>query len=141
EPDIGSDVVLPNVGDRVVGTIRKIFDDNVLLDLGNGLMARLHRSRVSLFDRKPDLARVFSVGERLEAVVMRVHNPPSGTGRIWVSRRELGSVRPQDLPTRFPPGTVRQGRVSEHLPFGAFLRFEDEFIGLLHDSEVSWTDR
>lgn len=136
-PDKAKDV---KPGDRFNGTVRKVFKDGVLVELPDGLQGHLRQSHISWFDKKPNPSRLFSRGDSIEVVVKTVDRKADGRVFIELSHREAQAFRPEDVPTRFPPGSACSGTVVEFLPFGAFIRIDNQFIGLLHNSEISWHD-
>jgi len=138
-PESGK-VQLLTPGDRLRGTVRKVFPDSVLVELAGGLLGHLRRSRISWFDKKPDPAAFFAPGDPIEVVVREVNRKRDGRAYIELSHRETRQVRPEGLANYFPPGSIQQGNICEFLRFGALVRFNKEFIGFLHNAELSWTE-
>ena len=123
---------------RVHGKVVSITDYGCFVELEQGIEGLIHISEMSWSKRTKHPAKLVTVGEELEAVVLDV-NP--GERRMSLSLRQAQANPWESLPERFAPGSVVEGRVRNLTDFGAFVEIEDGIDGLVHISDFSWTKR
>ncbi|PWU07998.1 MAG: 30S ribosomal protein S1 [Verrucomicrobia bacterium] len=123
-------------GDRVMGTVKNITDFGAFIDL-DGIDGLLHVTDISWarVDHPNDLLKV---GQSLEVVVLDINKEKE--------RVSLGLKQTQDNPwdkieERFPVGRTIKGKITNLMPYGAFVQIEEGVEGLIHVSELSWTKR
>jgi small subunit ribosomal protein S1 len=131
----------PEPGNRLRGRVTKIFNDNVLVDLGNGIEGRISPAHISWIEHKPDPFAFFSVGDLIDVVVLRTHRTKANRLYVHLGYREAHPHPLDEMKDKFPPGSVHAGTVRDFLPFGAAIYLEGGFPGLLHNSELSWTSK
>jgi len=124
------------VGDRVCGIVKNITDFGAFIDL-DGIDGLLHVTDIS-WVRVDHPSTVLRVGQSVEVVVLDVNKEKE--------RVSLGLKQTQDNPwerieERFPTGQVVSGTVTNLMPYGAFVQVEEGVEGLIHVSELSWTER
>ncbi len=137
-----SNSVEPKVGDILEGRVIKVLDWGALVALPGDCVGRLLNSQISWSKRKVKASESFTCGANITVIVHEVHRSKTH-GKLFVilGYRELQPNLWNLVEEKYPVGTRAEGRIVEFLPFGATVELEDGFSGLLHDSEISWTNR
>src|SRR5437660_11875076 len=125
-------------GGKVKGKIVGVVDYGVFVELEQGIEGLVHVSEMSWNKKILHPSKVAKVGEEVDVVVLDIK--PSDR------RVSLGIKQAQPDPwlliaEKYPVGTVVTGKVRNIAEFGAFIEIEDGFDGLVHVSDVSWTER
>lgn len=113
------------------GTVRKIVDFGVFVDIGYGVEGLVHRSNLSW--GKEDPACIAAVGDKLQVVVLSVEE-----GRIALGHKQLIKDNWADYVQTLHVGDIVDGKVTTFANFGVFVRVADQVEGLVHNSELSW---
>src|SRR5712671_412224 len=122
-------------GDTVTGTVRSLTEYGAFVDLG-GVDALLHVSDIA-WSRVEKAADVLSVGQQIEAVVLKITND-SGKRRISVGMKQLQPHPWDAVAGKYQVGERVRGTVTRVAEFGAFVELEPGIEGLIHGSEMSW---
>src|SRR6266404_2008065 len=122
-------------GDTVTGTVRSLTEYGAFVDLG-GVDALLHVSDIA-WSRVEKAADVLSVGQQIEAVVLKITND-SGKRRISVGMKQLQPHPWDAVVGKYQVGERVRGTVTRVAEFGAFVELEPGIEGLIHVSEMSW---
>jgi len=125
-------------GDTVSGTVRSLTDYGAFVDIG-GVDALLHVSDIA-WSRVSKPADVLSVGQRIEAKVLKITNE-SGKGRISVGMKQLQPHPWDAVAGKYKTSERVRGTVTRVVEFGAFVELEPGIEGLIHVSEMSWGKR
>ncbi len=124
------------VGEPATGVVKNITTYGVFVDLGgiDGLikMTELSHGRVE------NPADLFEPGQEVTAMVLRVD---SERGRVALSLRAMRPDPWATIEERYKPGDRLQGRVSSVTDYGAFVELESGVEGLIHISEIEWSQR
>lgn len=120
-------------GDVRFGTVKNITDFGVFLDL-NGIDGLLHITDMT-WKRIRHPSEMVQLGQKLEVVILSVDKEK---GRVALGLKQLGSNPWDDIERKYPPGTRVHGRITNLLPYGAFMEIESGIEGLIHVSEMSW---
>src|ERR1700724_3618675 len=125
-------------GGKVKGKIVGVVDYGVFVELEQGIEGLVHVSEMSWNKKVTHPSKLVKVGEEVDVVVLYI----KPTDR----RVSLGMKKAQADPwlltaEKYPVGTVVTGKVRNIAEFGAFIEIEDGFDGLVHVSDVSWTER
>ena len=125
-------------GGKVKGKIVGIVDYGVFVELEQGIEGLVHVSEMSWNKKIQHPSKIAKVGDEVDVVVLDIK--PSDR------RVSLGIKQAQPDPwlliaEKYPVGTVVTGKVRNIAEFGAFIEIEDGFDGLVHVSDVSWTER
>jgi small subunit ribosomal protein S1 len=122
------------------GTITRITDFGMFVDIGD-FEGLVHISEVS-WERADNLAEKFSIGEKVECVVLGVEKKsPLRNSKISLSIKQTSDNPWKSVSTRFSAGQSVEGKVTKLMPFGAFVEIAPGIEGLVHVSEMSWTQR
>jgi len=125
-------------GGKYKGKIVGVVDYGVFVELEQGIEGLVHVSEMSWSKKAVHPSKVAKVGEESDVVVLDI-NPKE-------RRVSLGIKQAQPDPwlttaEKYPVGTILTGKVRNIAEFGAFVEIEDGFDGLVHVSDVSWTER
>lgn len=126
------------VGVRVQGKVVSITNYGAFVELEPGIEGLVHISEMSWTRSVRHPSKVVSIGETIEAVVLKV-DPEEEKISLGMKQTE------QDpwvmLPMKYPVGTGITGKVRNLTSFGAFVEIEPGIDGLIHISDMSWTKR
>jgi small subunit ribosomal protein S1 len=125
-----------SAGDRVYGTVKNITDFGAFLDL-DGIDGLLHITDMS-WARLTHPSEAVKPGDRLEVVVLEINKDKE---RISLGLKQLQSNPWDRIEERFPVGKKVSGKITNLMPYGAFVQIEEGIEGLIHVSELSWTKR
>jgi small subunit ribosomal protein S1 len=120
-------------GDIVTGVVKNITDFGVFLDL-QGIDGLLHITDMA-WVRIRHPSEMVQLGQKLEVKVLSVDKEK---GRVALGLKQLGTNPWDEIEKRYPPGTRVHGRITNLLPYGAFMEIEPRVEGLIHVSEMSW---
>ena len=123
-------------GDKVEGTVKNITDFGAFLDL-DGIDGLLHITDMS-WARLTHPSEAVKPGDRLTVVVLEINKDKE---RISLGLKQLQSNPWDRIEERFPIGKKVGGKITNLMPYGAFVQIEDGIEGLIHVSELSWTKR
>jgi small subunit ribosomal protein S1 len=119
--------------DVLVGTVKNITDFGVFLDL-NGIDGLLHITDMT-WKRIRHPSEMVQLGQKLEVMILSVDKEK---GRVALGLKQLGTNPWDEIERKYPPGTRVKGRITNLLPYGAFMEIEPGIEGLIHVSEMSW---
>ena len=125
-----------SAGDKVEGTVKNITDFGAFLDL-DGIDGLLHITDMS-WARLTHPSEAVKPGDRLTVVVLEINKDKE---RISLGLKQLQSNPWDRIEERFPIGQRLSGKVTNLMPYGAFIQIEEGIEGLIHVSELSWTKR
>ena len=123
-------------GAVVKGVVKNLTDYGAFLDLG-GIDGLLHITDMA-WKRVRHPSEVVEVGDELEVRVLRFDRERS---RVSLGLKQLTEDPWQDLSRRYPTGTRLHGRVTNITDYGCFVEIEDGVEGLVHVSEMDWTNK
>ena len=125
-----------SAGDKVEGTVKNITDFGAFLDL-DGIDGLLHITDMS-WARLTHPSEAVKPGDRLTVVVLEINKDKE---RISLGLKQLQSNPWERIEERFPIGQKVKGKITNLMPYGAFVQIEEGIEGLIHVSELSWTKR
>jgi small subunit ribosomal protein S1 len=123
-------------GAVVTGVVKNLTDYGAFLDLG-GIDGLLHITDMA-WKRVHHPSEVVNVGDELEVRVLRFDRERN---RVSLGLKQLGDDPWSDLSRRYPVGTRLFGAVSNITDYGCFVEIEDGVEGLVHVSEMDWTNK
>ncbi|MGQ9852775.1 MAG: 30S ribosomal protein S1 [Candidatus Oleimicrobiaceae bacterium] len=121
-------------GQVLEGTVKNITDFGVFIDLG-GVDGLLHVNDLS-WGRVGHPSEVISLDQKLKVVVLDFNEQKD---RISLGYKQLQPHPWEDVDKKYPVGSVVQGKVVSISDYGAFVELEKGVEGLVHISEMSWT--
>ena len=125
-------------GTVVRGKVVSLKDYGAFIELEEGIEGLVHISEMSWTRRVKHPSKVVAVGDAVEAVVLDVDVKQN---RISLGMKQLEPNPYEQLTEKYPPGTVVKGKVRNIADFGIFVEIEEGIDGLVHISDMSWTQR
>src|SRR3954471_18815681 len=125
-------------GTVVRGKVVSLKDYGAFIELEQGIEGLVHVSEMSWTRRVKHPSKVVAVGDVVEAVVLDI-DPRQN--RISLGMKQLEPSPLASLKEKYPPGTVVKGVVRNIADFGIFVEIEEGIDGLVHISDLSWTQR
>ena len=123
-------------GAVVKGVVKNITDYGAFVDLG-GIDGLLHITDMA-WRRVRHPSEVLQVGQEVEAKVLKFDQEKS---RVSLGVKQLGEDPWVGLARRYPQGTRLFGKVTNLTDYGAFVEVEAGIEGLVHVSEMDWTNK
>ena len=123
-------------GQIVKGIVKNLTDYGAFINLG-GLDGLLHITDMA-WKRVKHPSEVLEVGQELDARVLKFDREK---GRVSLGIKQLGDDPWVDLPRRYPEDTRLFGKVTNITDYGAFVEIEEGVEGLVHVSEMDWTNK
>ena len=132
------DALLANLeeGQIVKGVVKNLTDYGAFVDLG-GIDGLLHITDLA-WKRVKHPSEVLKIGDEIEAKVLRFDRERN---RVSLGLKQLGDDPWVDLARRYPEGTRLFGKVTNITDYGAFVEIEEGVEGLVHVSEMDWTNK
>lgn len=123
-------------GQEFDGVVRNVVKYGAFVDIG-GLEGLLHKSNMS-WGRLDHPSELFRPGDEVRVAVLEYDEKKK---RLSLGRKQLLDNPWESIEEKFSEGEVLQGRVVSLADFGAFVEVERGLEGLVHVTELSWTDR
>jgi small subunit ribosomal protein S1 len=123
-------------GTIVKGVVKNITDYGAFVDLG-GIDGLLHITDLA-WRRVKHPSEVLSVGDEVTAKVLRFDQEKN---RVSLGLKQLGEDPWVGIARRYPTGTRLFGKVTNLTDYGAFVEIEGGIEGLVHVSEMDWTNK
>lgn len=125
------------IGSKVTGTISSITDYGLFIEILPGVEGLVHISEVSWTDRISDLHKNFKVGQKVEALVVSLDKE---NRRMSLSIKQLEKNPWQAISENYQVGQKIKGKISNITEFGLFVQLAPGVDGLVHISDLSWTE-
>ncbi|MCH8151650.1 MAG: 30S ribosomal protein S1 [Planctomycetes bacterium] len=123
---------------RVKGRIVNLVSYGAFVQLEEGIEGLVHISEMSWTRRISHPSELLNVEDEVEVVVLDIskekHEISLGIKQTEVNPWEL-------VAEKFPPGTIIEGKIRNLANYGAFVEIEPGIDGLLHVSDISWTEK
>jgi len=126
------------VNARVKGTVVSLTDYGAFVEMEQGVEGLIHISEMSWSKRIKHPSKVVQVGDEVEVVILAIDTE---NRRISLGMKQI-EPNPWDIVReKYQEGDVIQGKIRNITDFGIFVGIEDGIDGLIHISDISWTDR
>ena len=125
-------------GSRYRGRVTNVTKYGAFIELEEGVEGLLHVSEMSWSKKLKDPSDVMKAGDEVEVVVLRVEKEHK---KISLGLKQLLSNPWDDLRAKHPEGSVVEGVVKNVTDFGVFVDIGSEIDGLVHVSDISWSQR
>jgi small subunit ribosomal protein S1 len=125
-------------GSRMKAKVVGVTDYGAFVQLEPGVEGLIHVSEMSWSRRVKHPSKIVKVGDEVEVVVLEVK---SDSQRISLGLKQTLPDPWESAAERFPVGSLINGRVRSLTDFGAFVEVDDGLEGLIHISDISWTER
>jgi small subunit ribosomal protein S1 len=123
-------------GAVVRGTVKNLTDYGAFVDLG-GIDGLLHITDMA-WRRVKHPSEVVKVGDEIDVRILKFDRERS---RVSLGLKQLGADPWENIARRYPPNTRVFGKVTNIADYGAFVEIEDGVEGLVHVSEMDWTNK
>jgi small subunit ribosomal protein S1 len=116
--------------------VKATTDWGIFLDI-NGIDALLHVSDLS-HGRVKKPSDLVTIGQPMKVKITKIDKE---TNRVSASVKALTEDPYDSLEKKYKIGSIYTGTVTKLMDYGAFVRLEDGIEGLIHSSELSWTNK
>ena len=123
-------------GATLKGTVKNLTDYGAFVDLG-GIDGLLHITDMA-WKRVKHPSEVIAVGEELDVKILKFDRERS---RVSLGLKQLGADPWMDLTRRYPTNSRLFGKVTNIADYGCFVEIEEGVEGLVHVSEMDWTNK
>ena len=123
-------------GAAVKGVVKNLTDYGAFVDLG-GIDGLLHITDMA-WKRVKHPSEVVNVGDEIEVRILKFDRERQ---RVSLGLKQLGSDPWQNIARRYPAGTRLFGKVTNIADYGCFVEIEEGVEGLVHVSEMDWTNK
>ncbi|MDE2310169.1 MAG: 30S ribosomal protein S1 [Betaproteobacteria bacterium] len=123
-------------GAIVKGIVKNITDYGAFVDLG-GIDGLLHITDLA-WRRVKHPSEVLAVGDEVEAKILKFDQEKN---RVSLGIKQMGEDPWNGLARRYPQGTRLFGKITNLTDYGAFAEIEQGIEGLIHVSEMDWTNK
>jgi small subunit ribosomal protein S1 len=124
------------VGNTVKGTVKNLTDFGAFIDL-DGMDGLLHITDMT-WGRLTHPSELLKIGQEVDVVVLDINKEKE---RVSLGLKQTQRNPWDKIEERFPVGATVHGKVTNLVPYGAFVEIEEGVEGLIHVSELSWTKR
>ena len=124
------------VGQVVKGRVKNITDFGAFIDLG-GIDGLLHITDLS-WGRVAHPSEVLNLGDELDVMVISIDKDSE---KVSLGLKQITKSPWEQVDQKYTAGSKVTGRVTNIVPYGAFVELEPGIEGLIHISELSWTKR
>ncbi|MDA8161250.1 MAG: 30S ribosomal protein S1 [Desulfobacteraceae bacterium] len=126
------------VASKTLGRVVSITDYGVFAELEEGVEGLIHVSEMSWTKKSKHPSKMVSLGDKVEVVVLNID---ADAKRISLGMKQL-QPNPWDLVAQnYPVGSIIEGKIKNITDFGIFIGIEEGIDGLIHVSDLSWTER
>ena len=123
-------------GVEIKGVVKNLTDYGAFVDLG-GLDGLLHITDMA-WKRVKHPGEIVAVGDEINVKVLKFDKEKN---RVSLGLKQLGSDPWGDIAARYPESSRLNGRVTNLTDYGCFVEIEDGIEGLVHVSEMDWTNK
>ncbi len=126
------------IGSKTVGKVVSITDYGVFIELEEGVEGLIHISEMTWSKKPRHPSKLVAVADDVEVMVLNIETE---TKRISLGMKQL-HPNPWDLVSEnYPVGSIIEGKIKNITDFGIFIGIEEGIDGLIHVSDLSWTER
>ncbi len=126
------------INSRVKGKVVNLVSYGAFVQLEEGVEGLVHVSEMSWTKRINHPSELVNLGDEVEVVVLDIDKDKQEVS-LGIKQTE---INPWELVSeKYPPGTIIQGKIRNLANYGAFIEIEPGIDGLLHVSDMSWTEK
>jgi small subunit ribosomal protein S1 len=126
------------IGKRVRGKVVSLADYGAFLELEPGIEGLVHVSEMSWTKRVKHPSKVVTAGDMVEAIVLDIDEV---SRKISLGMKQIEPNPWSLIEEKYPVGTRVHGTVRNITNFGLFIGLEEGIDGLVHVSDISWTEQ
>ena len=123
-------------GQVVKGIVKNLTDYGAFIDLG-GIDGLLHITDMS-WKRIKHPSEIVNVADEIDVKVLKFDREKT---RVSLGLKQMGEDPWEDISRRYPVGTRMHGKVTNLTDYGCFVEIEEGVEGLVHVSEMDWTNK
>ncbi len=120
------------------GKVVSITDYGIFVELETGVEGLVHVSEMAWTKKPRHPSKMVHIGEEVEVMVLNVDKEQK---RISLGMKQLRSNPWDVIAERYPEGTKIEGKIRNVTDFGIFVGIDEGIDGLVHISDISWTQR
>jgi len=125
-------------GASVKGKIVNIEDYGAFLEIEPGVEGLIHVSEVSWSNQPINARSFFSIGQEHEAKIVTLDRE---TRKMSLSLKQLTPDPWNEIMAKYPAESQHSGEIKNLTPYGVFVELEEGIGGMIHISDLSWTQR
>jgi small subunit ribosomal protein S1 len=126
------------INSRVKGKVVNLVSYGAFVELEQGIEGLVHISEMSWTKRVNHPSEMVNTGEDVDVVILDINKDKQ---EISLGMKQI-EVNPWELVSeKYPVGTVIEGKIRNLANYGAFVEIEPGIDGLLHVSDISWTEK
>ncbi len=125
------------LGSKIKGKISSITDYGFFVEIQKGVEGLVHISEISWTDRIDNLHKHFKVGDEVEAVIVSIDKD---NRRMSLSIKQMQDNPWKQVSDKFKVGQIVKGPITNITDFGVFIQLMPGIDGLVHISDLSWTE-
>src|SRR5262245_6877785 len=126
------------IGLRLRGKVVSLADYGAFVELEPGIEGLIHISEMSWTKRVKHPSKVVAIGDEVDCIVLDVDE---GERKISLGMKQIEPNPWTILEQKYPPGTRVKAVVRNVTNFGVFVGIEEGIDGLIHVSDISWTEK
>ncbi len=126
------------IGKRIQGKVVSLTDYGAFLELEPGIEGLVHVSEMSWTKRVKHPSKVVSVGDAVDSIVLDIDE---GNRKISLGMKQIEPNPWSLIEEKYPVATHVRGTVRNITNFGIFVGLEEGIDGLVHVSDISWTEQ
>ncbi len=126
------------IGSKWSGKVVSITDYGVFIELEQGVEGLVHVSEMAWTKKPRHPSKMVHIGEDVDVIVLNVDKEQK---RISLGMKQLRSNPWDVIAERYPEGTKIEGKIRNVTDFGVFVGIDEGIDGLVHISDISWTQR
>ena len=127
-----------SVETKTHGTVVSLTDYGAFVELEDGIEGLIHISEMSWSKRIRHPSKVVSIGDQVDVVVLAID---LDARRISLGMKQMEPNPWEIVKEKYQEGDIIRGKIRNITDFGIFVGIEDGIDGLIHISDISWTDR
>lgn len=126
------------VNSRAKGTVVSLTDYGAFVELEQGVEGLIHISEMSWSKRIKHPSKMVQIGDEVEVVILAMDTE---NRRISLGMKQIEPNPWEIVKEKYQVGDIIRGSIRNITEFGVFIGIEDGIDGLIHISDISWTDR
>ncbi|MCB9733873.1 MAG: 30S ribosomal protein S1 [Deltaproteobacteria bacterium] len=127
-----------HIGDRVKGKVVSLTDYGAFVELEDGIEGLIHVSEMSWTKRVKHPSKLVNQGDIVETVILDIDTENK---RISLGMKQIETNPWELLQEKYPVGSVVRGKIRNITNFGLFIGIEEGIDGLIHVSDISWSNK
>lgn len=126
------------INSRVHGRVVNLMPYGAFVEVEEGVEGLVHVSEMSWVQRVGRASDVLSVGDEVDAIVLNINREEQ---KISLGIRQTTANPWEQARERYPVGTRVTGTVKNFTTYGAFVELQEGIDGMIHVSDMSWTQK